>query len=54
MELLGGQTLRERIAGKLLEKDRRLRYQSAKDILVDLQRLRRCLISGPQARLAQA
>ena len=44
----------EKIINKLLEKDRRLRYQSAKDILVDLQRLRRSLISGPQARPAHA
>ena len=44
----------EKIVNKLLEKDRRLRYQSAKDILVDLQRLRRSLIPGPQARPAHA
>ena len=36
----------ERIVNKLLEKDRELRYQSAADVRVDLERLRRAL-SGP-------
>ena len=36
----------ERIVNKLLEKDRELRYQSARDLRVDLERLRRTL-SGP-------
>ena len=36
----------ERIVSKLLEKDRELRYQSARDLRVDLERLRRTL-SGP-------
>jgi len=39
----------ERIINKALEKDARLRYQSAKDILVDLERLRRSLASGMPA-----
>ena len=33
----------ERIVNKLLEKDRELRYQSARDVRVDLERLRRTL-----------
>lgn len=41
MECLEGQTLRQRIAGKALEKDRRLRYQSVRDLLTDLRRLKR-------------
>lgn len=36
----------ERIIGKALEKDREERYQTAKDLLVDLKRLRRQLVSG--------
>jgi eukaryotic-like serine/threonine-protein kinase len=36
----------ERIINKALEKDRRLRYQSAGDIVVDLKRLRREIESG--------
>jgi len=36
----------ERIINKALEKEASLRYQSAKDILVDLERLRRSLASG--------
>jgi serine/threonine protein kinase len=36
----------ERIIGKALEKDREERYQTARDLLVDLKRLRRQLISG--------
>ena len=36
----------ERLVNKLLEKDRELRYQSARDLRVDLERLRRTL-SGP-------
>ncbi len=36
----------ERILNKLLEKDRELRYQTARDLLVDLRRLRRDTTSG--------
>src|SRR2546425_8049414 len=36
----------ERIIGKALEKDREARYQSAKDLLVDLRRLKRDTDSG--------
>jgi eukaryotic-like serine/threonine-protein kinase len=36
----------ERITNKLLEKDRKLRYQSAADVAVDLKRLRREVESG--------
>jgi eukaryotic-like serine/threonine-protein kinase len=36
----------ERIVNKLLEKDRGLRYQSARDLHVDLERLRRALATG--------
>jgi serine/threonine protein kinase/Tol biopolymer transport system component len=36
----------ERIMGKALEKDREERYQTARDLLVDLKRLRRQLVSG--------
>jgi serine/threonine protein kinase/Tfp pilus assembly protein PilF len=36
----------ERIIGKALEKDRETRYQSAKDLLVDLRRLKRDTDSG--------
>jgi len=39
----------ERIINKALEKDRRLRYQSAGDMAVDLKRLRREIESGPTA-----
>ena len=39
----------ERIINKALEKEARLRYQSAKDLLVDLERLRRSLAPGMQA-----
>ena len=38
----------ERIINKALEKEARLRYQSAKDLLVDLERLRCSLASGMQ------
>ncbi|HMK23152.1 MAG TPA: protein kinase [Terriglobales bacterium] len=41
----------ERITNKLLEKDRKLRYQSAADVGVDLKRLRREIESGKIARL---
>jgi serine/threonine protein kinase len=47
----------ERIVNKLLEKDRALRYQSARDVRVDLERLRRGLEAptrGPQPRPEQA
>jgi serine/threonine protein kinase len=44
----------DRIISKLLEKDRNLRYQTARDALVDLQRLRRNLTSGPQPKPAEA
>jgi eukaryotic-like serine/threonine-protein kinase len=37
----------DEIVGKALEKDRRLRYQSAADIRTDLQRLKRDTESGP-------
>jgi eukaryotic-like serine/threonine-protein kinase len=39
----------EQIINKALEKDVRLRYHSAKDMLVDLERLRRNLASSPRA-----
>jgi serine/threonine protein kinase/tetratricopeptide (TPR) repeat protein len=39
----------ERIVGKALEKDRKLRYQNAADIRTDLQRLKRDSTSGPAA-----
>src|SRR2546425_11703328 len=39
----------ERIIGKALEKDREARYQSAKDLLVDLSRLQRDTDSGRSA-----
>jgi serine/threonine protein kinase len=39
----------EQIINKALEKEARLRYQSAKEILVDLERLRRSLTSGAKA-----
>jgi len=38
----------EQIIDKALEKDVRLRYHSAKDMLVDLERLRRSLASSPR------
>ncbi len=41
----------ERIVNKLLEKDRELRYQSARDVRVDLERLRRTLTeTAPASR----
>ena len=40
----------ERITNKLLEKDRKLRYQSAADVGVDLKRLRREIESGKIAQ----
>ncbi len=39
----------ERIISKLVEKDREVRYQSAKDVLVDLKRLKRDTDSGRPA-----
>src|ERR1700752_4837928 len=36
----------ERIVGKALEKDRRLRYQTASELAVDLRRLKREIDSG--------
>ena len=43
----------ERIIGKALEKDREVRYQSARDIVVDLKRLRRDTSSGRTAPAAE-
>ena len=42
-----------RIIRELLEKDRKFRYQSAREILVDLQRLRHIPTSDRQAKGAQ-
>jgi serine/threonine protein kinase/tetratricopeptide (TPR) repeat protein len=44
----------ERIVNKLLEKDRELRYQSARDVRVDLKRLRRTLTEPALASRAPA
>jgi len=44
----------DQIISKLLEQNRNLRCQNARDILVELQRLRRDLISGPQPKAAVA
>jgi len=44
----------ERIVNKLLEKDRELRYQSARDLRVDLERLRRTLKEPALASRAPA
>ncbi len=44
----------ERIVNKLLEKDRDLRYQSARDVRVDLERLRRTLTEPATAGRAPA
>jgi serine/threonine protein kinase/cytochrome c-type biogenesis protein CcmH/NrfG len=44
----------EHIVNKLLEKDRALRYQSARDLRVDLERLHRTLSSPAAARQEQA
>ena len=44
----------DRIITKLLEKDLKLRYQSAREILADLQPLHRSPTSDRQARGAQA
>jgi serine/threonine protein kinase len=44
----------ERIIGKALEKDREERYQDARDLLVDLKRLRRQLVSGSASESAAA
>jgi serine/threonine protein kinase/tetratricopeptide (TPR) repeat protein len=43
----------ERIIDKALEKDREVRYQSAKDIIVDLKRLKRETESGKVATIAR-
>lgn len=42
----------ERIIDKAIEKDREVRYQSAKEILVDLKRLQRSAASGETATKA--
>jgi len=44
----------ERIVNKALEKDRRLRYQTASDLRADLQRLKRDTDSGRSASLSYA
>ena len=44
----------ERIIGKALEKDREERYQNVRDLLVDLKRLRRQLVSGSASESAAA
>src|SRR3984893_15710071 len=44
----------ERIISKALEKDREERYQTARDLLVDLKRLRRQLISGSASGSVEA
>lgn len=44
----------DRMLNKLLEKDRNLRCQTTRETLVDLQRLRRDLTSGPKQRAAEA
>jgi len=41
----------ERIVGKMLEKERELRYQTASDLRADLQRLKRDIDSGREASL---
>jgi TolB-like protein/Tfp pilus assembly protein PilF len=41
----------ERIINKMLEKDRKLRYQTASDLRADLQRLKRDIDSGREAAL---
>jgi serine/threonine protein kinase len=44
----------DRIINKLLEKDRDLRCQTAREIVVDLQHLRRDLTWGPKSKAVQA
>jgi len=44
----------ERIVSKALEKDRRLRYQTASDLAIDLKRLRREIESGRTSTVATA
>ncbi len=44
----------ERIVNKLLEKDREFRYQSARDVYVDLERLRRTLAAPTGGSMAVA
>ena len=44
----------ERLVSKLLEKDRTLRYQSARDLRIDLEQLRRAVSSPAAARSEQA
>ena len=44
----------DRIAGKALEKDRKLRYQSASDLVADLQRMKRDSSGAPRSTAASS
>jgi non-specific serine/threonine protein kinase len=43
----------DRVINRLLEKERNLRFQAAREVLVNLERLRRSLASGTQAKVTQ-